>query len=74
MMDRRYVKVVDQTPRGGSGRYLVFGVSAGIAGFPVAFSVEREEPLRWIALHLLCWYVAIAWRRQDAAEGGAAIC
>jgi hypothetical protein len=54
-------------------RYLVFGVSAGIAGFPVAFSVEREEPLRWIALHLLCWYVAIAWRCQGATEGGAAI-
>jgi hypothetical protein len=59
-------------PRAQSGGYLVFGMSAGIAGFPVALSVEREEPLRWIALHLLCWYVAVAWRCQGAAEEDAA--
>jgi hypothetical protein len=55
-----------------NGWYLVFGASAALAGFPVALSVEREEPLRWIALHLLCWYVAVAWRSQGVAEGGAA--
>jgi hypothetical protein len=60
-----------QPPRQ-SDCYVVFGASAALAGFPVALSVEREEPLRWIALHLLCWYVAVAWHRQGAAEGGAA--
>jgi hypothetical protein len=60
-----------QSPRQ-SDCYVVFGASAALAGFPIAVSLEREEPLRWIALHLLCWYVAVAWRRQGAAEGGAA--
>jgi hypothetical protein len=60
-----------QPPRQ-SDCYVVFGASAALAGFPVALSVERGEPLRWIALHLLCWYVAVAWRCQGAAEGGAA--
>jgi hypothetical protein len=58
-------------PQRQSDCYIVFGASAALAGFPVAFSVEREEPLRWIAVHLLVWYVAIAWRCQGAAEGGA---
>lgn len=50
----------------------MFGASGALAGFPIAFSVEREEALRWVAVHVLVWYVAVAWRRQDAAEGGAA--
>jgi hypothetical protein len=53
-------------------RYLVFGVSPALAGFPVAFSVEREEALSWVAVHVLVWYIAVAWRCQSAAEGGAA--
>jgi hypothetical protein len=57
-----------QPPR----RYLVFGASAALAGFPIAVSVEREAAQGWVAVHLLVWYIAVAWRRQDAAEGGAA--
>jgi hypothetical protein len=60
-----------QTPRQ-SDCYLVFGASAALAGFPIALSVEREATQGWVAVHLLVWYVAVAWRRQDAAEGGAA--
>jgi hypothetical protein len=52
--------------------YLVFGVSAALAGLPIAFSVEEGEAAGWFAVHVLVWYVAIAWRRQGAAEGGAA--
>jgi hypothetical protein len=54
-------------------RYVLFGASAALAGFPIAFSVEREGALRWLAVHFLVWYVAVAWRCQGAAEGGAAI-
>jgi hypothetical protein len=54
-------------------RYLVFGVSAALAGFPVAVSVEREEALRWVAVHVLVWYVGIAWKCDAAREGGMAI-
>jgi hypothetical protein len=53
-------------------RYLVFGVSPALAGFPIAFSVEREAAQGWLAVHVLVWYVAVAWRCQGAAEGGAA--
>jgi hypothetical protein len=60
-----------QSPRQ-SDRYLVFGVSPALAGFPIALSVEREASLGWVAVHVLVWYVAVAWRRQGAAEGGAA--
>jgi hypothetical protein len=52
--------------------YLVFGSSPAIAGFPIAVSLERQEEQGWLALHLLVWYVAIAWHCQGAAEGGAA--
>jgi hypothetical protein len=60
-----------QSPRQ-SDCYVVFGASAALAGFPIAFSVERGEALRWVAVHVLVWYVAVAWRRQDATEEGAA--
>jgi hypothetical protein len=60
-----------QPPRR-SDCYVVFGSSAALAGFPVAFSVEEGEAMGWFAVHLLVWYVAIAWRRQGALEGGAA--
>lgn len=50
--------------------YLVFGVSPALAGFPIAFSVEEGEAAGWVAVHLLIWYIAVAWRRQGAAEGG----
>jgi hypothetical protein len=53
-------------------RYLVFGASAALAGFPIAVSVEREPAQGWVAVHVLVWYIAVAWRRQGAAEGGAA--
>jgi hypothetical protein len=53
-------------------RYIVFGASSALAGFPVAFSVEDGEAGGWLALHVLVWYVAVAWRRQGVAEGGAA--
>jgi hypothetical protein len=53
-------------------RYLVFGTSAALAGFPIAFSVEDGEVQGWFAVHVLVWFVAVAWRRQGAAEGGAA--
>jgi hypothetical protein len=53
-------------------RYLVFGVSPALAGFPIAFSVEEGEAAGWFAVHVLVWYVAVAWRCQSAAEGGAA--
>jgi hypothetical protein len=55
-----------------NGCYLVFGASAALAGFPIAFSVEEGEAQGWFALHFLVWYVAVAWRCQGAAEGGAA--
>lgn len=55
-----------------NGCYLVFGASAALAGFPIALSVERLEAHGWFAVHILVWYVAVAWRCQDAAEGGAA--
>jgi hypothetical protein len=60
-----------QPPRK-SDCYVVFGASAALAGFPIALSVEREAALSWFAVHVLVWFVAIAWRRQGAAEGGAA--
>jgi threonine/homoserine/homoserine lactone efflux protein len=60
-----------QPPRQ-SDCYVVFGSSAALAGFPVAFSAEREQALRWVAVHVLVWFVAIAWRRQGTAEGDAA--
>jgi hypothetical protein len=60
-----------QSPRQ-SDRYLVFGASAALAGFPIAVSVEREAAQGWVAVHVLVWYIAVAWRRQGAAEGGAA--
>jgi hypothetical protein len=60
-----------QSPRQ-SDCYLVFGASAALAGFPVAFSVEREAAQGWFAVHVLVWYVAVAWRCQGAAEGDAA--
>jgi hypothetical protein len=60
-----------QPPRQ-SDCYLVFGASAALAGFPIAFSVEDGEAQGWFAVHVLVWYVAVAWRRQGAAEGGAA--
>jgi hypothetical protein len=59
-------------PHRQSDCYLVFGASAALAGFPIAFSVERQEDQGWLALHILVWYVAVAWRCQRAAEGGAA--
>jgi hypothetical protein len=59
-------------PRAEPHRYLVFGASAALAGFPVAFSVEREAAQGWFAVHVLVWYIAVAWRCQGAAEGDAA--
>jgi hypothetical protein len=50
--------------------YLVFGASAALAGFPIALSVERKEASGWLAVHVLVWYIAVAWRCQGAAEGG----
>jgi hypothetical protein len=58
-------------PRRQSDCYLVFGVSPALAGFPVALSVDREAARGWVALHVLVWYVAVAWRRRGVAEGGA---
>jgi hypothetical protein len=55
-----------------NGCYLVFGASAALAGFPIAFSMEREAVQGWFAVHVLVWYVAVAWRHQRVAEGGAA--
>jgi hypothetical protein len=55
-----------------NGWYLVFGVSLALAGFPIALSVEREPAQGWLAVHVLVWYVAVAWRCQGAAEGDAA--
>jgi hypothetical protein len=59
-------------PHRQSDCYLVFGASAALAGFPIALSVAREATQGWVAVHLLVWYVAVAWHRQGAAEGGAA--
>jgi hypothetical protein len=60
-----------QAPRQ-SECYLVVGVSPALAGFPIALSVERQAAQGWFAVHVLVWYVAVAWRRQSVAEGGAA--
>lgn len=54
-------------------RYLVFGASAALAGFPIALSVEREAAQGWFAVHFLVWYVAVAWKCDAAQEGGMAI-
>lgn len=43
--------------------YLIAGTSQGVAGFPVALSVEREPDLEWMAVHVLCWFVGIARKR-----------
>lgn len=48
-----------------TGWYLVADQSEGIVGFPLALSAEREWPVQWVALHLLCWYIAVA-RRAEA--------
>jgi hypothetical protein len=60
-----------QPPRQ-SDWHVVFGASPALAGFPIALSVEREAVQGWFAVHVLVWYIAVAWRRQGAAEGGAA--
>jgi hypothetical protein len=59
-------------PHQQSNWHVVFGASPALAGFPLAVSVEREAAEGWVAVHLLVWYVAVAWRRQEAAEGGTA--
>jgi hypothetical protein len=51
---------------------VVFGVSPALAGFPIALSVEEGATQGWFAVHILIWFVAVAWRRQGVAEGGAA--
>jgi hypothetical protein len=51
---------------------VVFGASPALAGFPLALSVEREAAQGWLAVHVLVWFVAVAWRCQGAAEGDAA--
>jgi hypothetical protein len=58
-------------PHRQSDCYLVVGVSPALAGFPIALSVERQAAQGWFAVHILVWYIAVAWLRQDAAEGGA---